>query len=192
MVVTGTGDYDLSLRAQLLATPPDKLGNFAEAFAQGIAANGKVSDVKISDVKNRDAKVSLSMKVNFPAWATKSGDLLLFKARPDQTASQFSNPLSREERTYPIASGAHRRIRTELNLTLPDGFAPLSVPAVTALTSALGTYSRAVESETGKLSIKTTIVEKRVQVPPAGYGELKTYFDAYLKAYDESVILKKG
>ncbi len=192
MTVTGTGDYDLSLRAQLLATPPDKLGNLAEAFAQGIAANGKVSEIKVSDAKNRDAKVSLSMKVSFPAWATKSGDLLLFKARPDQTAAQFSNPLSREERTYPIASGAHRRIKTELTVALPDGFAPLSVPTATDLSSAFGTYNRAVTSETGKLSIKTTIVEKRAEVPPTGYEELKKYFDAYLKSYDESVILKKG
>lgn len=192
MTVTGTGDYDLSLRSQLLATPPDKLGNLAEAFAQGIAANGKVSEVKISDAKNLDSKVSLTMKVSFPAWATKSGDLLLFKARPDQTAGQFSNPLSREERTYPIASGAHRRIKTELHLSLPDGFAALSLPTPTALTSPLGTYNRAVDTETGKISIKTTIVEKKTEVPATGYGELRSYFDAYLKAYDESVILKKS
>jgi hypothetical protein len=192
MTVTGTGDYDISLRSQLLATPPDKLANLAEVYAQGIAANGKVSDVRVSDVKNRDLPASLSMSVRFPAWATRSGELLLFKARPDQTAAQFSNPLSREERTYPIASGAHRRIKTELTLSLPDGFAPLSVPAQAALTSPLGSYSRAVESEKGKLSVKTTIVEKRIQVPPGGYAEIRAYFDAYLKAYDESVILKKG
>ena len=31
----------------------------------------------------------------------------------------------------------------------------------------------------------------RGQVPPSGYKEIKSYFDGYLKAYDESVILKK-
>ncbi|MGC4043848.1 MAG: DUF3857 and transglutaminase domain-containing protein [Armatimonas sp.] len=193
MTVSGTGDYELSLRGQLLATPPDKLGNLGEVFAQGIAANGKVSEIKISDAKNLDSKVSLTMKVSFPAWATKSGDLLLFKARPDQTAGQFSNPLSREDRTYPIVSGNHRRIKTELHLSLPDGFSALSLPTPTALTSPLGTFNRAVDTEGGKkISIKTTIIEKRAEVPPSGYGELRNYFDAYLKAYDESVILKKS
>lgn len=191
LILSGTGDFDLGLRAQLAQTPPDKLGNFAEAIAQGIAANATVSDVKVSNYKNRDELSKISMKVKFPQWATQSGDLLLFKARPDQTGGQLSNPLSREDRKYPLAVGASRRVGTHLEITLPDGFVALSEPKEVSLTSPLGTYARKVARSDKTLTIDTTIDDLRGQVPPSQAKEIKTYFDGYLKAYDESVILKK-
>ena len=64
-----------------------------------------MSDVKVSNYKNRDELSKISMKVKFPQWATQSGDLLLFKARPDQVAGQVSNPLSRDEAKVSARAG---------------------------------------------------------------------------------------
>ena len=39
---------------------------------------------------------------------------------------------------------------------------------------------------------RTRSAEYPAQAPISAYAELQKYFEAYLKAYDESVILKKG
>lgn len=192
VTLSGNGDSDMALRATLLALPPDRVQPFLEILAKRIGANARVTRYSVSDIRNRDLPVTIAMEVSFPGWANISGSLLLFKARPDQTAGAVSNPFSQESRTQPVAQRSPQRTRSVLEVTLPEGFVVLSVPENASGNSDLGRFERSVQQNGRTLTIATRVEDFGVEVPPSRYQQIRAYYDRYLKTWDESVVVKKG
>lgn len=192
VTILGTGDVDMQLRAQLMYLPLDRQRQFVEGMAQNIGPNAKVTRYEISNFRNKDVPIAISYDVTFPAWASKSGDLLFFKARPEQTVGAASSPFREEGRRHPITQTAAAQGRSLLEVTLPPGFSVLSMPQAAKVNSDLGRFEREVSMSGGKLTINTLGVNYRAFVPPSRYTEVQKYYDTYLSAANESVIIKKG
>ena len=192
VTLTGTGDIDMGLRGALLIMPPDKMRPFMESIASKLGADAKVRDYKVSDFRNKDVPVSITMDVFFPSWANQSGDLLLFKARPEQTGGTASSPFREDGRRLAVAQESTASGVSTLELTLPAGYSVISLPKPTEVKSDLGRFERKVTQENGKLTISTTGENFRATVPASRYNDVRSYYENYLKASGESVIVKKN
>jgi hypothetical protein len=138
----------------------------------------------VSDVSNKDQPVKITMNVEFPAWAAQSGDLLLFKARPEQTGGGQSSPLREDGRRLPIAQQKAGLGNSTLELTLPSGYALFSAPKPTEVKSDLGKFTRTVTATPGKITVATRGEDYR--------SEMRTYFDKFQRPADELVIIRKA
>ena len=78
-----------------------------------------------------------------------------------------------------------------LEVKLPAGFTVLSAPSEADVRSDLGHYERKVSVSDDTLKILINGRDFRASVPPGRYGEVQSYFDKYLKATEESVVVKK-
>lgn len=190
--VTGTGDVDMSLRSTLTYLPPDKLKGFVEGMAQRLGANAKVTKYQISDFRNKDVPVTVTYDVTFPSWANKSGDLLLFKARPEQTAGSVSSPFGEDARRHAIVQPSSALGVSTLEIALPAGFSLLSVPSGAEIESEIGTFRRTVASGDSTLTITTRAENRRADIPAGRYEQIRKYYNDLLRAADETVVVKKG
>lgn len=191
IALTGNGDTDMTLRSILRDLPESKRRLYAENLAQSVGANPRVTDVRVSDYKDMEKQVTLTMDVSFPAWANQSGDLLIFKAKPDQTGGVASNPFREDFRKNDIVEDSFSAASATLELTLPKGYAPLALPKDADIKSDLGTFVRTVKQDGDKLTLTVTGKNLRADIPSSRYEEVRKYFADFLKAADESVILKK-
>ncbi len=193
VAIAGTGDVDMGLRATLTYLPENKMRPFMESLAQRIGPNAKIVDYKTTNPRDKDTPVKISMTVDFPSWATKSGDILVFKARPEQTSGSASSPFRDDDmRTMSVYQPSAAMGVSLLEVTLPTGFGVLSLPAATEVKSDLGKYERKVTQDNGKLTITTAGVNYRANVAPTRIGEVRSYYKDYLRAADESVVVKKN
>ena len=189
--VLGVGDSGMALRAGLQMTTRDRIKPFAEQLMAPIGANPKVGKVELPDIDNRDAPSRISAEVTFPNWATASGDLLLFRARPDQAASPVSSPFVDDKRVHPIHQPESRRQTSLVEITIPDGYDVLSLPEALELRGPLGNFTRAIERQGRTLKIRIVNDDRESEVGVAAYREVRAYLDAFLKAYSESIVLKR-
>ena len=192
VTINSNGDNNMGIRAAFMSLPTDKQKQLIENIARGIAPNPRIGEFHVSDYSNKDVPVSLSFDVTFPAWAKKSGDLLVFAASPEQNAGRNSSPFGQDTvRILPITQEVPQRGDSSLDLTLPSGYAVLAPPSEADIKSDLGRYQRMVSVSGNRLTIKINGTDYRASVAANRYGEMQTYFDNYLRATEESVIVKK-
>lgn len=191
VALSGSGDTELALRANFRVKSPDESRQYVESLLGTIGVNPKVSRYELSDVANRDTPLVLKSEASFPSWANVSGELLIFKARPDQATSAFASPFTEENRLYPIYQSQSRLTRAVLEVTLPQGYSFLYIPKPTEGESALGNFKRTVTQEGRKLTITIEVTDNRALVPAKDYAAQRQYIERYLRMYSESVIAKK-
>ena len=191
IAITGNGDTDMALRSSLRDWPESKRRLYAENLALSVGANPRVTDVSVSDYKDMTAPVTLKMDVSFPSWANQSGDLLIFKAKPEQTGGVSSNPFREDFRKNNIVQNSFSMASTTLDLTLPKDHVVLSLPKDANIKSDLGQFTRVIKQDGDKLNIVVSQKVLRADIPFTRYDEVRKYFGDFLKAVDESVILKK-
>ncbi len=192
ITVSSTADSNMSLRSAFLNTPPEKHKQLAEALARSIAPNPRINSWTVSDYKNKDVPVTVSFDATFPSWAKRSGDLLVFAARPEQNDGRNSSPFGQDTiRILPITQEVAVLGESQLELTLPTGFTLLAPPSNADIKSDLGNYQRTVSVAGDRLTISVRGTDYRASVAPTRYSEVQSYFDNYLKASEESVVVKK-
>ncbi len=192
ITVTSTADSNMSLRLAFINTPPEKHKQLAEAIARNIAPNPRINDWKVSDYRNKDVPVTVSFEVNFPSWAKRSGDMLFFAARPGQNDGRDSSPFGQDTiRVLPITQEVAVLGESELELILPAGHTLFSPPSNAEIKSDLGNYQRKVSVAGDRLTISVRGTEYRATVAPGRYAEVQSYFEDYLKASEEFVIVRK-
>ena len=192
VTITGTGDTDLGMRSVLNALPPDKLRPYLESIAQNIGANARVTNVSTLQYKDKDKPIVVTMDVVFPSWANQSDDVLVFKARPEQGKASASSPFREDGRRLPVTQPSAALAVSFLEVTLPTGYTVLSLPKPTDVKSDLGHFSRVVKVDGNKLTVEMRGENYRADVPAFRYDEVRKYYDTYLKAFDQLVIVKKN
>ncbi len=190
--VQGTGDADMGLRGALFFTRPDKVKEMVERMAQGIGANAKVTKYTVSDFRNKDLPVTITYDVTLPSWAQKSGSMLLFKARAEQSAGSGSSPFLQETREHPIFQDSSGVLESTVEIAIPAGYSPLSMPEPLEVKSDLGIFRRTVTNKDNALTIAVRAENHRADIPAARYSEVRKYYDDMVKVADEPIILKKG
>ena len=191
VTLAGTGDVDMSLRAALQYLPPDKLRPYLESIAQNIGTDPRVTNVKLSDFHDLDKPVQITMDVTFPAWANDSDEVLIFKARPEQSKGATSSPFREDTRRLPIEQTSAARSLSLLEVTLPSGYDILSLPKDKDIHSELGRFSRKVQRDGDTLKIETMGENFHAHVPAYHYSDVRDYYRDYLRAFDQWVIVKK-
>ena len=169
----------------------DERKKYVEALLGSIGVNPRIESLQLTDISNRDTPLSISSKTRFANWATVSGDLLLFKARPDQASPAFASPFVEDSRLYPIYQSEPRLMRANLEVTIPEGYSYLYIPKAIAGESALGRFSRTVQQDGRKLTISIEVQDQRASVPATEYPALRQYIERYLRMYGELVIARK-
>lgn len=192
VTLSGNGDYELELRANLVVKTPDETKKYLEALLSSIGVNPKLGPYQLSKVSDRDVSVTLTADALFPSWANVSGDLLIFKARADQTSPTFASPFTEESRLYPIYQSQPRLMRTTLTVALPSGYTVLYAPKNAQGESALGSYQRIVQNDGKTLTITLDVRDNQTTVPVSEYAAVRKYIESYLRTYNELVILKKA
>ena len=185
------GDVDMGLRAALQYLPPDKLRPYMEQIAQNIGTDPTVTNINLSDFRDLDKPVSITMSVNFPSWANDSDQVLIFKARPEQSKGESSSPFREDTRHLPIEQTSAARTVSVLQVKLPDGYDVLSMPKDRDIKSDLGRFQRTVTQNGDVLSIQTIGEAFHAEVPTFDYGSVRQYYHDYLRAFDQMVIVKK-
>ena len=192
ITITSNANNNMVLRSAFMNTPPEKHKQLVEALARGIAPNPRINSWKVSDFKNKDVPVSVTFDATFPSWAKRSGDLLVFAARPEQNEGRSSSPFGQDTiRMLPVTQQTALRGETQLELTLPAGYALLSPPTDADIKSDLGNFKRTVSVAGDRLTISVRGTDYRASVAANKYSEVQSYFDQYLKAAEESVVVKK-
>ena len=191
VIISGSGDVDMSLRSAFAYLPPDRQKGFVESLLARVGPNARVVDWKVSDFRDRDAPVKVACVATFPNWAKRSGDLLLFKARVEQTGGDASSPFREETRRYPIVQSDASRSEGALTITLPAGATILSLPESGEARSEMGKYVRDADYTGGKLTLKTVGENYRTEIPANKYAQIRQYFLDYLTASEELVVLKQ-
>jgi hypothetical protein len=164
--LTGTGDRDMELRAAFTYLRPDKVKDFLERMAQSIGPNARVGAYTISDFRNKDLPISVTYDITLPSWAKKSGSLLLFKAKPEQSGGSSSSPFQRDQRRHPVLQPSAALGASTLDLTLPPGFSILSLPDGSEVKSDLGRFRRTIASRDDRITISVRGENFRADVPP--------------------------
>ena len=191
ITLSGTGDVDMALRGALEYLPPDKQTPYMEQIAQNIGTDPIVTNIHLSKFRDLDEPVSITMTVNFPAWANDSDNVLVFKARPEQSKASSSSPFREDNRRLPIEQNSAARTVSVLQVTLPDGYDILSLPKDRDIPSQLGSFQRTVTQEGNVLTIKTIGEAFHADVPAFSYRDIQKYYHDYLRAFDQMVIVKK-
>jgi hypothetical protein len=192
ITMVGTGDNDTEIRSLLRDFPQEKMRYLMEDYARTIGTNPKVTNFEVSDFRDMDKPVTLKMDVTFPEFANQSGDLLLFRARPDQTTAASSTPFTEDFRRTPVVQTSPGEAIATLELTLPDDFKPIALPKYTDIKSMLGRYERSVTQDGKKLTIVVRGENYAAEVPPTQYPDVQKYYASYMKAADEFIVLKKN
>ena len=191
LTFTGTGDVDMSLRNAFLYLPPDKLRPYMEAIAENFGVNPRVTNIHLSTYQDKDTPVTATIDVTFPSWANDSDDVLIFRARPDQSKGSSSSPFREDMRRLPIAQSQSSLTVSTVEVTLPSGSSLVSVPRPVDLKSDLGSFTRTVARDGNKLTIQVRGAAYRADVPAFRYDEIRHYYDAYQKALDRFIVVKK-
>ena len=192
VTVASSADNNMGLRMAFMNTPVEKHKQLVEALARSIAPNPRIVSWKVSDYRNKDVPVMVTFDATFPAWAKHSGGLLLFAARPEQNNERNSSPFGQDTvRILPITQEVAVLGESQLELTLPAGYTLLEPPANASVRSDLGNYQRKVSVVGDRLTISVFGTEYRASVAPGRYGEVQSYFQNYLNAAEESVVVKK-
>ena len=190
--IEGFGDSGMALRAGLRMTTRDRIRPFAEQLLSPLGANPRVGKVQLPDVANRDAPSKISAEVRFPNWATPSGDLLLFRARPDQAGSPVASPFDDINRVHPIHQSDTRRQTSILEVIIPDGFDVVSLPEDKDVKGPLGRFGRTIRRDARKITIEIVNDDIASEVGPTAYKNVRDYLDIFLKSYTESIVLRKA
>jgi hypothetical protein len=192
ITMKGSGDNDMALRMALRDLPEQKRSIYMEELAKTVGTNPRVTNVQVSDYMNLDTPVTITMNIAFPSWASVSGDLLIFKAKPDQATAQSSSPFSMDFRKLPVVQNGFALGEATLELTLPENYTVLSLPKDADIKHELGRYRRTVKQEGKNLTIVTRGENYKAEIPSERYSDVRKYYESYLKAADESVIVKKN
>ena len=147
------------------------------------------TSVRVSDYQDMDTPVFITFDVTFASSGVFNGDLFLFKAQPGPDDGQQFSPFRLDSRKFAISRKSALSAPT-LELALPPGFTVLNAPKDADVKGELGRFQRAIKQEAGKM-ITSRNETFRADIPPARYQEAKDYYKAYIKASDESVVLKK-
>ncbi|MDX1935065.1 MAG: DUF3857 and transglutaminase domain-containing protein [Capsulimonadales bacterium] len=191
ITILNRGDGDIELRTLLRDFPKDKQRLIMEDYARQFGANPKVTSFQVSDYRDMDRPTRIEMNVMFPSYANQSGDLLLFRARPDQTGGSVSSPFTEDFRRTPVVQTTPGAATATLELTLPDGYSPIALPRPANIRSDLGRYERDVTRDGKILRVVIRGENYAAEVPPGRYADVRKYYDAYMKTADEFIVLKK-
>ena len=143
----------------------------------------------LSDVESLSPTFTYQLTYTVPNFVMEASGLLIVNL-PWYRPFEPDAALSYQNRSHPIVNRNYIDTLAEnISLSLPVGYTPLGVEPASTQESFAGRVTRSAASSTRALSISRTAVYTREVVPPAQYGEYKTYYNSVLRADRQAIVL---
>jgi len=185
-------DLDLEtsnmLRYSLQSVSPEFRDQFFQTIQREFVGGGEIVDPKILHLDDRYGPVTLAFKVTKPgAYQVYNAMMIL----DEEIARFFPNPFISRERNYPVFFPSTDKTRIVLIYKLPAGFDADFVPEDVSFENSLLKLSRTIQRKQGFLYATYEILLKRGSLPVNRYLEMREAWEAYHKALQEGIVLKR-
>lgn len=146
-------------------------------------------DIQNMDSINEDLLIDYHVLINDKA--EEVGDLLFFT--PLFYDAYEKNPLSLEEREYPVEYPYPVIDKTISKINLPNEYLVESVPESTkiSLSDGNGFFEYAVNTNAENIEITSTLQINKTIFPATEYQQLKEMYEMMVKKQQEKIVLKK-
>lgn len=152
------------------------------------ATGAQLVDLKYSDTAG-DSRFDLAVDFNTPRYGqVMQGRLLIFK--PVVVGRRRGVYLTEPKRSSPIEMDSSSLRETAI-FTIPAGFGVDETPAAVDLESDFGKYSISFEVKGDKLTLKRSLVLRRMAIPANKYEAVRSFYSKMLEAEQAPVVLIK-
>ena len=189
--LTMLGGTAQTMRDAVRSLPPDKRREIMRAIAVRVFPGSEMKDFTLPDGDDKYAPFVMKFTASTADYAEATGNLLLLPLLPGSGGS--ASPFASEKRQWPIVQNDTSLSRSEIVITVPDGFALSAPPADIVLSCPIQNYNRTVKATPdGKtVTIIETVTERPGRVPAENYAQVRTYFAALVKAQRGKLVLQQ-
>jgi hypothetical protein len=151
-----------------------------------------IGDMKIENLDSIYKPVTEKLTVEIKNQVTQTDNNLYIT--PLYFEDLKENPFKSEVRKYPIDFGIPIDKTVMLNLTLPDGYSPVSLPQAVSfkLPDNSGVFMYEVVIMDNKIRLTTKFDINKIVFTTDEYNDLKEFYNQVIKKKSEPIILKKN
>lgn len=151
-----------------------------------------LSGTNISNQNVLAEPLKIRSSFSIPNYAQVAGDFIYVK--PVIADAITENPLTAEERSFPIDLPSPVQHTYTLSLQLPDGYVVEDLPENkrVRLKDQSGTFVRITQSKDNALTMRIQAVIRKTKFAPSEYDELKRFFAELVATHAEPIVLKKA
>lgn len=142
--------------------------------------------LKVNDLENIEEPVHIRAKGKAPVFARKDGANLSIMASRERLVPRYASLSSRK---HPLRISAQTVSEDEMVISLPPGMGLKSGPAPVKVETPFGSYSLIVESEAGKVTVKTSIELTKTRILPSEYAAFREFCEGADRALSERLVI---
>lgn len=152
--------------------------------------NVKLTSFAIDNINTLTPDARFSYECEIPSYLSDAGSFKLLRV-PWARYAEPDRALSYEKREYPyVYWPGEDTVTEEITIAIPDGYAPIDLPAGTKLTSRVADYSVKYTFIGGKLTARRQLVNKKSIVELEEYAEFKRFHGDMVKEDTRQILLK--
>lgn len=148
-----------------------------------------VADFSYKEQKKAIPVIDESLTINVSNYATITGKRLFII--PNVMTRSYRKPAQDTARKYDIVLDKEYRDVDSVEIELPKGYEPESIPAPVLINTKFGKYEAKVKLEGGKLFYYRNIEHNGGRFPAKEFNELVKFYEAMYKADRNRVVLVK-
>ena len=181
-------------RAYVRSITPDQRKEVVQALAQSFSPGGIVNSYTLPDGTDKRDPYLIRLALTAPNRAKRTRSLLIVPVANLAAGPEKSNPFVKEHRIWPIVVEEANLQTSETIINLPTGYSIEDTPEDVHIACPLFEYTRTiVPADNGRsLVIRVTSVSRPGRMPAQEYPQVKSYYDAVLRASDDDIVLRKN
>jgi transglutaminase-like putative cysteine protease len=151
-----------------------------------------VSDIEIANAEEVDETFRAQAQIVLPGSAQAAGEFMyIFPVQLDRTEE---NPLRSPTRSFPVDLGYKRDVIYQMTMEIPDGYvvSDLPRPMRAGVQGGGGMFTRRIAEQDGSIVVQFRFRLMRPVFEPMQYDALRGFYDAYIAALDEPIVLMRG
>ncbi len=184
-VAEGTGRFGSTLRQ--LARNSEVMGQVLQRSVATVLSGATVSDAQVVQTALTQPAV-LSMAVAVPALARREGDELRLRLPADVSPRRLFGLSTRK---YPLVLGTPTRTQTQVELTLPAGYAVARLPEPAHLALPCLALDREVTQSAGVVRATTRLTTACERVSALDYPAYRAQAEEMGRVLEQELVLKK-
>lgn len=145
--------------------------------------------VSVGDLEDIEKPVEVRLKGTASTLARREGDQLSMQVAPTQQLVQTYGALSTRE--HEVVLGALSTQTDTWTVTVPPGMKVVSAPASSNKTTPFGGYEFEVETQPGKVTVRSKVWISKPRIAPAEYAKFRAFCEAVDRTFDQPVVFGK-
>lgn len=180
-------------RAYVRSITPDQRKEVVQAMAQSFSPGGIVNSYTLPDGTDKRDPYVIRLALTAPNRAKRTRSLLIVPVANLAAGPEKANPFVKEHRVWPVVVEEANLQTSDTVINLPSGYAIEDTPEDVHISCPLFEYTRTIvpAADGRSLTIRVTSVSRPGRMPASQYAQVKSYYDAVLRASDDDIVLKK-